>query len=76
MIAVNRIYSTERKIVCDDGCDSRFKPFFLKNLSYVECIAADGEDLEKCLRLLGRLNPGKKSFTFFGDNAKEIELNW
>jgi hypothetical protein len=71
-VAVSGIYPTEGKI----ACDSELKQFFLENWAYVESIAADGEDLEKCFKLLGRLNPGKKSFTFFGDNAKEIALNW
>ena len=42
----------------------------------VENIQADGDELERCCEILGRELPPNRVYTFVGDNAKEIAINW
>jgi hypothetical protein len=39
-------------------------------------IQADGDELAKCCRILGRQLPDTRIYTFLGDNAREIAINW
>jgi hypothetical protein len=46
---------------------------------YIESVTqvqADGDELEKSCKILGRHLPDKRVYTFYGDNAREILLNW
>jgi hypothetical protein len=42
----------------------------------VENIQADGDELIKCCLILGRELPPNRVYTFVGNNAKEIAINW
>ena len=52
--------------------------------SLVECskfstvieVQADGYELEKCCKILGRELPPIRVYTFLGVNAQEIARNW
>ncbi|NBX49011.1 hypothetical protein EBT25_03545 [bacterium] len=44
--------------------------------SYVTSIQADGHELIQCCKILGRLAPKRKIYTFVGANAQEIAANW
>lgn len=46
------------------------------NYDLVTEIQADGDELEHCCRILGRQLPNKRVYTFVGDNAREIAINW
>lgn len=46
-----------------------------ENALYVDQIQADGDELARCCEILGR-PVTRRVYTFFGDNAKEIALNW
>ena len=48
------------------------------NLKYAEIteIQADGDELKKCCDILGRSLPNGRVYTFLGNNAKEIAVNW
>lgn len=48
-------------------------PVFYDSIAYIQ---ADGDELAKCCRILGRQLPDKKIYTFLGDNAREIAINW
>lgn len=39
-------------------------------------IQADGDELDKCCRILGRGLPPKRVYIFKGVNAMEIAANW
>lgn len=48
------------------------------NLQYANImeIQADGDELEQCCDILGRKLPSVRVYTFLGNNAKEIAMNW
>ena len=48
------------------------------NLNYAEFteIQADGDELARCCAILGRKLPSMRVYTFLGNNAKEIAMNW
>jgi len=48
------------------------------NIKYKQIakIQADGHELEKCCEILGRNLPKRRVYTFLGNNAQEIALNW
>jgi hypothetical protein len=39
-------------------------------------IQASGDELERCCAILGRQLPPNREYTFLGDNAREIAMNW
>jgi hypothetical protein len=44
--------------------------------STVVKVQADGDELEKCCKILGRELPPNRVYTFLGINAQEIARNW
>lgn len=46
------------------------------NYDLVTEIQADGDELVHCCQILGRQLPNKSVYTFVGDNAREIAINW
>lgn len=65
-----------------DYTPSDARDFLLYNRHDITEIRAYGYDLVKCFNILGRNPPnfntmdGERSYTFIGDNAKEIAANW
>lgn len=57
-----------------DSKESFYKEIFC-NFNTIVAIIANGDDLVTCCRLLGRPLPNCRTYTFYGDNAKEICLN-
>lgn len=53
-----------------------FEQELKKHAREVTEIQADGDELVRCCRILGRDLPPRRVHTFIGDNAKEIALNW
>ena len=50
-----------------------YLPVFYDSITH---ILADGDELAKCCRILGRHLPDKRIYNFLGDNAREIAINW
>jgi len=48
----------------------------IDNYQKVTEVQADGDELERCCDILGRKLPSTRVYTFLGDNAREIALNW
>ena len=46
------------------------------NYQLVTAIQVDGDELELACKLLGRELPCRRVYTFIGDNAKELAINW
>lgn len=42
----------------------------------IVAVQADGDELARCCAILGRQLPTSRVYTFVGDNAKEIVINW
>ncbi len=45
------------------------------NIFLVMSVQADGDELEKCIRMTGK-NPEQRVARFFGDDARFIVANW
>lgn len=56
--------------------DSSLRQDLHKCVRQVESIQADGDELTRCCEILGRPLPPTRVYTFYGDNAKEIAVNW
>jgi hypothetical protein len=56
--------------------DSRLTEDLNARYERVENIEATGDELERCCEILGRKIPPTKIYTFVGDTAKEIAVNW
>jgi hypothetical protein len=56
--------------------NTSFEQELRKNAREVTEVQADGDELYRCCRILGRDLPPRPVHTFIGDNAKEIALNW
>lgn len=60
----------------NDSILSNDIPAYLDAGNHVTEVQADGDELEHCCAILGRNLPPNRVYTFVGDNANEIALNW
>jgi hypothetical protein len=71
------------KLYCgEEHTPQDVKEFLRYNRHDITELNASGYEIVKCFDILGRKQPefitldGERSYSFFGDNAKEIAANW
>jgi hypothetical protein len=67
---------TKNSYGCPFYVGEDLKSIFDDYIDSVTQVQADGDELEKSCKILGRHLPDTRVYTFYGDNAREILLNW
>ena len=57
-------------------CESALRTNLIPRYADITEIQADGAELALCCAILGRKLPSMRVYTFLGNNAKEIAVNW
>lgn len=50
--------------------------YVIYQIDSVQCVQADGHELERACHILGRPVPDKRVFKFYGNDAVTIVNNW
>lgn len=73
MIYFSRKFKQDGGFSCHVGAKDIRRQFDVNAVEYAQ---ADGHELEQACEILGRSLPPNRVYTFCGDNAREIFMNW